>query len=271
VASRGILGFITGDYHTAIDCYEGMLAVPDTATTASVAYITASLAYLYTWTGTSELAEQRFNEAMGHAERFALDDRAGIAGDYQGWAAFQRGDHEEAVNQWRAAGDTYATLGLRPMQADMCQLQGWALIAAGDHAAAEPLLEASIAEMEELGLAAYVARGEILAAVAAFAADPRRALGRLAAAMEQSHRIRSRPNLAWCLWYGASLAAVQGRDADAARLRQLAEPVLTSIPLVLPAGFQGRDAELRSLADGDARPAAGHSFDIEASQALVLG
>jgi hypothetical protein len=272
LASRGILGFITGDYRTAIESYESMLTVPDTATTSTVAYITASLAYLYTWTGDSDLGEQRFEEAMAHAKRFSLDDRAGIAGDYRGWAAFQRGDHQAALQHWRAGETAYGKLGLRPMQADLCQLQAWALLAEGDHDEATPLLESSLEDMQDLGLAAYVARGEMLAAVADFPIDQQRALERLAAALQQASRIRSRPYLAWCLWYGALLAVEQGRTGDASHLRDLAEAVLAAIPLVLPTGFQRRDTELLARTKRDAWVApAEESIDIEAARALLLG
>lgn len=272
LASRAILGFITGDYRTAINCYERMLEIPDTATTATVAYITASLAYLYTWTGETDLAAQRFEASMAHAERLALDDRAGIAGDFKGWAAFQRGDHREAITQWQAGEEAYAKLGLRPMQADLCQLRGWALLTEGRHEEATGALEASISEMEDLGLAAYVARGEMLAAVAAFPNNERQSLERLAAALQQSYAVRSRPIQAWSLWYGASLAASQDRTADSAALRDLAETLFVSIPLVLPAGFQRRDADLLSLTNRESWVAAGDErLDIEAARARLLG
>ncbi len=272
LASQAILGFITGDYRAAIESSEGLLQFSETAATTSVAYITASLAYLYTWTGDGDLAEQRFDEAMAHAKRFSLDDRDGIAGDYRGWAAFQRGDHEAARKHWQAGEEAYGKLGLRPMQADMRQLQAWALLADGDHVQAAALLDSSFEDMTELGLAAYVARGEMLAAVAGFPANEEQALEQLGAALQQAYQIRSRPYLAWSLWYGAWLAAEQGRPGDAGRLRDLAEGVLTAIPLVLPAGFQLRDAELLARTKRDAWVASAEErLDIEAARALLLG
>ena len=269
-ASEGILGFITGDYRTAIEAYERMLEYPSTHETATVAYITASLAYLYTWTGDPERAEEWYRRCMDHADRLDLDDRDGIAGDFKGWAAFQRGDLDEAQQQWQAGEDAYAKLGLRPMQADMMQLRGWALLTAGEVDAARPPLQESTEEMDKLGLAAFTARGRMLMAAAERSTDPVRSKAQLADAYAAAVAIRSRVTAAWCLWYGADVAAAEGRRGDCLALRGGAEALFVEIPLDLPAGFRARDAELLELAGLESWPSA-KLLGVEAARAHIVG